>query len=89
MVVRFLTLLLAVILMTGVVAQGSASAAPASPLVLDQPDAPDLDPVVVPEVREITPVLVATHVIAPPAPSVPAGRRHAVLVFRPPRLFAR
>jgi hypothetical protein len=82
-VVRFLTLLLAVILMTGVVAQGSAQAAGVA--LVDAPDAPDLDPAVVPEVRAIAPAIIATRVIAPPALPIITGRRHAVLVFRPPR----
>lgn len=89
MVIRFLTLLLAVIVMTGVVAQGSAQAGPASALVIDQaPDAPDLDPVVLPICRELVPATVASRVVTPPVPAVVTGRRHAVVVFRPPRLIA-
>lgn len=84
MVVRFLTLLLAVVLMTGVVVQGSAQAAPSSALV-DAPDAPDLDPVVLPTCSELVPAILATRVIAPPPLREPTGRLHAVLVFRPPR----
>jgi hypothetical protein len=82
-VVRFLTLLLAVIMMTGVVAQGSAQAS--SSVLVDAPDVPDLDPVVLPTCTALAPAIIATRVIVPPAPPEPTGRLHAVRVFRPPR----
>jgi hypothetical protein len=86
-VARFLTFVLAVILMTGVVGQGSASAAPTSYMV-DAPDAPDLDPVVLPVGTELAPAVVVAREIVPPPLTAPTGRRHAVLVFRPPRALA-
>lgn len=86
---RALTLLLAVILMTGAAAQVCASPDVASAAVLD--DAPDVDPV--------GPCALAVPLVVPRpdrqvrstgcAPrSSPSGRMHAIVVFRPPRLVS-
>jgi hypothetical protein len=82
--VRLLALLLTVVMMTGAAAQ-AAWASPEVPMAID--DAPDVGTPLLPE-----PVVVSTPDRAqarPHAHPLPApGRRHAALVFRPPRPFA-
>lgn len=81
---RIVVLLLAVMMMTGSAAQVCASPDDAS--IVD--DAPSLDPPILPvQVTAPLPDLPErARSFAPPSPA--NGRMHAVLVFRPPRLFA-
>jgi hypothetical protein len=82
--VRLVVLVLAVLMMTGSAAQAYAS--PDDTGIVD--DAPTLDPPILPvQVTAPLPELPARiQLCAPPSPA--SGRRHAVVVFRPPRRFA-
>lgn len=86
MAVRLIALLLAVMMMTGMAAELRASGPAVAAIALD--DAPDL---VMPSMPEPVAVVAPDH--RPPvqieAPDGPwPGRTHAVMIFRPPRLFA-
>jgi hypothetical protein len=82
--VRIIVLLLAVMMMTGNAAEVCASPDVAS--MVD--DASNLDPPILP--AEVTvPLPDRQEPVCIEAPRSPScGRMHAVLVFRPPRLFA-
>jgi hypothetical protein len=81
--VRAITLLLAVILMTG--ATGPMSASPDVASVVD--DAPELDTPILPALDVPLPDLREPVSIEAPR-SLARGRMHAVFVFRPPRRVA-
>lgn len=87
MVPRFLTLLLTVILMTGVASAASGpDLHPGAAAVIDNaPDSLELDPAIM--VRPLALPAPIAEVVSQFAPVLqPAtGRFHAVLVFRPPR----
>jgi hypothetical protein len=83
--VRVIALLLAVLMMTGGLAQ-VVCASPDVAAAID--DAADVDVAMVPVVATVMPPprRARADVAVPPSPA--HGRKHAVLVFRPPRGFA-
>jgi len=84
--VRIITLLLAVMMMTGAAGQVGASPGATSAVCVD--DTPALDTPVLPEPVTV-PLPDRQDPVCIEAPSAPAvGRMHAVLIFRPPRLVA-
>ena len=86
MAVRVITLLLAVIVMTGAATSVSADLAPADDITSVDGDA-SADPVVavVPadQLAAVPPRPISRFVSVPSTPEV--GRMHAVSIFRPPR----
>jgi hypothetical protein len=89
-VVRLLAFLVAVLMMTAAATPGSASFDPTTAVTAidDAPDAVDLGPAILP-VPVVVPGPSRRAPVRVEAPrSLPRGRMHAVLVFRPPRLVA-